>query len=230
MDFGGEADGPDDLRRRVRGLVKAGADYIKIMGSGGGTVGTMSWRPSYSEAEVRAAVDEAHALGRRAGIHCLCGAAIERALAAGADQIEHANFLVDAAGRQEHDPRIADAIARAGTPVAATLSVGRYVIDRLRERDPRSPDDQATLDRWSRMLDRNIDNIARLRTAGVRLVAGTDAGWRFTPFDGLVTECPSLWQQGCPPPRQLPRRRQVPPRRWASKMTRARCARASLPT
>jgi len=134
---------------------------------------------------VRAAVDEAHALGRRAGIHCLCGPAIERALAAGADQIEHANFLVDASGRQEHDPRIADAIARAGTPVAATLSVGRYVIDRLSERDPdsagrrgpRSPDDQATLDRWRRMLDGNIDNIARLRRAGVHLVAGPDAAY-----------------------------------------------------
>jgi len=202
--FGGEADGPDELRRRVRGLAKAGADYIKIMGSGGGTVGTMSWRPSYSEAEVRAAVDEAHALGRRAGIHCLCGPAIERALAAGADQIEHANFLVDASGRQEHDPRIADAIARAGTPVAATLSVGRYVIDRLSERDPdsagrrgpRSPDDQATLDRWRRMLDGNIDNIARLRRAGVHLVAGTDAGWRFVPFDGLVTEMSLLMETG----------------------------------
>jgi imidazolonepropionase-like amidohydrolase len=210
--FGGEADGPDELRRRVRGLAKTGADYIKIMGSGGGTVGTMSWRPSYSEAEVRAAVDEAHALGRRAGIHCLCGPAIERALAAGADQIEHANFLIDATGRQEHDPRIADAIARAGTPVAATLSVGRYVIDRLSDRDPdcaaprpravggrtgpRSSDDQATLDRWRRMLDGNIDNIARLRRAGVRLIAGTDAGWRFTPFDGLVTEMSLLVETG----------------------------------
>lgn len=156
----------------------------------------MSWRPSYSEAEVRAAVDEAHALGRRAGIHCLCGTAIERALAAGADQIEHANFVVDAAGRREHDPRIADALARAGTPVAATLSVGRYAIDRLTARDPRSPEDQAALDRSRRMFDGTVDNIARLRKAGVRLIAGTDAGWRFTPFDGLVTEMVLLAETG----------------------------------
>jgi len=197
--FGGEADGPAQVRRRVRALVKAGADYIKMMGSGGGTVGTMSWRPSYSDAEVRAAVDEAHALDRRAGIHCLCGPAIERALAAGADQIEHANFLVDAAGRQEHDPRIAEAIARAGTPVAPTLSVGRFVIDRLGERADRlAPDERAMLDRWRRMLDGNLDNAARLRRAGVRFVAGTDAGWRYTPFDGLVAEMSLLEEAGVP--------------------------------
>jgi imidazolonepropionase-like amidohydrolase len=195
--FGGEADGPAQLRRRVRALAKAGADYIKMMGSGGGTVGTMSWRPSFSEAEVRAAVDEAHALGRRTGIHCLCGAAIERALAAGTDQIEHANFLVDAAGRQEHDPRIAEAIARAGTPVAATLSVGRFVIDRLSARAERlAPEEQSMLDRWRRMLDGNLDNAGRLRRAGVRFIAGTDAGWRYTPFDGLVTEMALLAEAG----------------------------------
>jgi imidazolonepropionase-like amidohydrolase len=195
--FGGEADGPAHLRRKVRALAKAGADYIKMMGCGGGTVGTMSWRPSFSEAEVRAAVDEAHALDRRVGIHCLCAGAIERALAAGADQIEHANFLVDAAGHQEHDPRLAEAVARAGTPVALTVSVGRYVIDRLSERAGRlTPGEQATLDRWRRMFDSNLDNASRLRRAGVRFIAGTDAGWRFTPFDGLATEIALLTEAG----------------------------------
>jgi imidazolonepropionase-like amidohydrolase len=54
--FGGEADGPEDLRRLVRALLKDGVDYIKIMATGGGTVGTMSWLPSFSEDELRAAV------------------------------------------------------------------------------------------------------------------------------------------------------------------------------
>ena len=43
--FGGEADGPEGVRQMVRRLVKAGVDYIKIMASGGGTVGTISSRP-----------------------------------------------------------------------------------------------------------------------------------------------------------------------------------------
>jgi len=194
--FGGEADGPDALRRQVRGLLKAGADYIKIMASGGGTLGTIPWRASYSADELRAAVDEAHRLGRRAGIHSLCAEATSNAVAAGADQIEHASFLVDATGRQEWDPRVADAIARAGIPVTTTLAVAHYVVDALAQPAPRTPEAQSALDRWRRMRDGNLDNVRRLRAAGVRLVAGTDAGWRHTPFDALVTEMELLREAG----------------------------------
>ncbi len=194
--FGGEADGPEGMRAMVRGLLKSGVDYIKIMATGGGTVGTMSWRPSYTAEELRAAVLEAHRFGRRVGIHSLCAEATRHVLAAGADQIEHANFLVDPSGRQEFEPEVADAIARAGTPVTTTLAVGHYVIRALEEREDRTPEDQAALDRWRRMHTSNMDQARRMRSAGVRLIAGTDAGWRFTPFDGLVTEMALLCEAG----------------------------------
>ncbi len=197
--FGGEADGPEELRREVRTLLKAGADYIKIMATGGGTIGTIAWRPSYSPEELRAAVEEAHRFGRRVGIHSLCGEATRHVLAAGADQIEHANFLVDATGRQQFDPRIADEIARAGTPVTTTLCVGHYVVEALSAREDRTPEEQSQLDRWRRMREGNLDNVRRLRGAGARLVAGTDAGWRFTPFDSLVTEMTLICEAGASP-------------------------------
>jgi imidazolonepropionase-like amidohydrolase len=73
----------------------------------------------------------------------------------------------------------------------------------LSARDPRSLDDQAALDRSRRMFDGTVDNIARLRKAGVRLIAGTDAGWRFTPFDGLVTEMVLLAETGLSNPDAL---------------------------
>ena len=50
--FGGEADGEDELRRKVRHMAKLGADFIKVMGSGGGTMNTMSWHPSYTRQEL----------------------------------------------------------------------------------------------------------------------------------------------------------------------------------
>jgi imidazolonepropionase-like amidohydrolase len=194
--FGGEADGPEGMRAMVRRLLKSGVDYIKVMATGGGTAGTMSWRPSYTVEELRAAVLEAHRFGRRVGVHSLCAEATRLVLAAGADHIEHANFLVDPAGRQEFEPDVADAIAHAGTPVTTTLSVGHYVIRALDALEDRTPDDQAVLDRWRRMLANNMDQAHRLRSAGVRLIAGTDAGWRFTPFDGLVTEMELLAEAG----------------------------------
>ena len=37
--FGGEADGVEGVRRKAREMVRLGADFIKVMGSGGGTRG-----------------------------------------------------------------------------------------------------------------------------------------------------------------------------------------------
>lgn len=201
--FGGEADGPDDLQRMVRALLKDGVDYIKIMATGGGTVGTMSWLPSFSEDELRVAVREAHRFGRRVGIHSLCAAATRSVLAVGADQIEHCNFLADAAGLQEFDPQVAEEVARAGTPVTTTLAVGHYVVAALQAHARRTPAEQADLDRRRRTFENNLEHFRQMRRAGVRLVAGTDAGWRFTPFNGLATEVALLREVGASAPEAI---------------------------
>ena len=190
--FGGEADGAEEIRRMVRRLLKSGVDYIKIMATGGGTVGTMPWLPSFSAEELRAAVEEAHRFGRRVGVHSLCAEATRHVLAAGADQIEHAYFIVDAGGRQEFEPRVADAIAQAGAPVTTTLSVGHYLIEALSRREGRAPEDRELLERWRRMFAQTLENARRMH-------AGTDAGWRFTPFDGLVTELELIHEAGAAP-------------------------------
>jgi len=194
--FGGEADGPEGMRRVVRGLVKAGVDYIKIMGSGGGTVGTCAWRPSYTVEELSAAVEEAHRLDRRVGIHCTCAEATRNAIAAGADHIEHAMFLADEAGHQRFEADVADAVAQRDAAVTSTLGVGHFLVAALSAQEGGPPDARSTVERWRRINDSNADNVRRMRRAGVRYVAGTDAGWRFTPFDGLVTELELLRQTG----------------------------------
>ncbi len=196
--FGGEADGPDGVRQMVRRLVRSGVDYIKIMASGGGTVGTVSSRPSYTVEELRAAVDEAHRLNRRVGIHCTCAAATRNAVAAGTDHIEHALFLTDDAGIQRFEPDVADAVARSAT-VTSTLCVGDFIVTALADKPGASSDERAAVERWRRMNDANLDNARRMRAAGVRYVAGTDAGWRFTPFNGLVREMELLVASGCSP-------------------------------
>ena len=58
--MGGEADGIDAVRQRVRSLIKQGADFIKIAASGGSTLTSDPYRPAYSMDELRAIVDEAH--------------------------------------------------------------------------------------------------------------------------------------------------------------------------
>ena len=83
------ADGEDEIRRSVRRLVHEGADYIKIMASGGGTAGTEPGIASYSIAELHAAVHEAHHFHRLTAAHCRARESIRRAVEAGIDLLEH---------------------------------------------------------------------------------------------------------------------------------------------
>jgi len=196
--FGGEADGPEEMRKLVRQLVRDGVDFIKIMASGGGTRGTVSSQPSYTVEELRAAVDEAHRLNRRVGVHCTCAPATRNAVAAGADHIEHALFLTDEAGRQRFEPDVADAVARAAA-VTSTFCVGYFIVDALTptlDTPGAREEDRAAVERWHRMNEGNLDNARRMRQAGVRYITGTDAGWRFTPFDGLAREIELLAESG----------------------------------
>jgi imidazolonepropionase-like amidohydrolase len=194
--FGGEADGEDALRRKVREMAKLGADFIKVMASGGGTVNTMSWLPSYSPAELAALADEAHRQGRRITAHCLCAESTDWVVAAGFDGIEHGGFIVNREGRQEYVPATADKVARAGVPVTSTLAVGGFMLKALRAIEHRTPAEQAALDRWLRMFDDNMTQFRRMLEAGVTWVAGTDAGWRYTVIDGLPLELELMHQAG----------------------------------
>ncbi len=193
--FGGEADGVEGVRQRVRRLIKGGAHFVKVMASGGGTPRTVSWEPAFAQAELDAIVAEAHRHGLVAAAHCLCAESTRRAVKAGFDVVEHAGFLIDGAGHQRFEPDVAEALAEAGTVVCPTLAVGRFTLADLRARHD-AP--QADIERWERMLDANVANLARLLEAGVKVMAGTDAGWRSTPFDALPDELDLMAQAGLP--------------------------------
>ncbi|PTM39844.1 amidohydrolase family protein [Bosea sp. 124] len=194
--FGGEADGEDGVRRKVREMVKLGADFIKVMASGGGTVGTQSWKPSFTPGELHALADEAHRFDRLATAHCLCAQSIDDVIAAGFDQIEHAGFIADRKGNQVYDPAVAERLAKSGIPVTSTLAVGGAVLREMRARTVLTPADQAFLARWEKMAADNMAQFRKLRAAGVSFVAGTDAGWRFTRIDDLPLEIAMMHEGG----------------------------------
>ena len=196
--LGGEADGPEELRRKVREMAKLGADYLKVMATGGGTLNTMSWLPSFSREELTALVDEAHRLGRTITAHCLCAEAIDWVVAAGFDGIEHAGFLVGKSGKQVFVPETAERVARAGIPCTSTLAVGGFMLRALRGMERRTPEEQAALDRWEIMFDDNLSQFRKMREAGVTWVAGTDAGWRYTAIEGMPLELELMRQGGMP--------------------------------
>jgi imidazolonepropionase-like amidohydrolase len=188
--FGGETDGVEGMRHAARTLIREGADFIKIMASGGGTPGSYPNHPAFEVEELRAAITEAQKIGKPASCHCTAAEAVVRALDAGVDHIEHCYFNgPDAAWRD--DPALAQRVADAGVYVTATLQ---------------------TLEDWmlaeqastgvAPARDRSAEAIAHMRVlheVGVPLVAGNDAGWRNTGFDDFSREIELLAEAGLSP-------------------------------
>lgn len=83
-----EASGVDGVVSAVRGQVAAGADVVKLYGDYRWRAGEDS-RPTFSVAEMTAAVAAAHDAGRPVAVHTSTAEGMRRAIAAGADTIEH---------------------------------------------------------------------------------------------------------------------------------------------
>lgn len=197
--FGGEVDGVEGVRRAVRQRVGEGADWIKVIGSGGGTPNTLSHRASFTGDEVGAIVEEAHRLDTKVTMHCLCAEAMENAVAAGVDGIEHGWFLVGEGTDQRFSQAVADKIAAAGIVVSSTLSVGYFILEAYRDRADLTQEEATYAEGWKRAHEFNLELCGKLLEAGVPMIGGTDAGWRFTPFDAMTVEAGLLSEAGMGP-------------------------------
>lgn len=92
----GEVRGPDETRKRVRAIIKGGADFIKLIATGavlavGSEPGALELTPD----EMQAACDEARALAKYCIAHAHGAEGIKAAIRAGARTIEHASLIDD---------------------------------------------------------------------------------------------------------------------------------------
>jgi imidazolonepropionase-like amidohydrolase len=89
------ADGVDEVRRAAREELRRGATQIKLFASGGVVFPSESHATLYefSDAELRAAVEEAAARGTYVMAHVYTDEGVRRCLRAGVRSIEHANFV-----------------------------------------------------------------------------------------------------------------------------------------
>ena len=162
--WGGEARGPDELRAVVRRQVAAGADWIKVMATGGVlTKGTTPAASQFEQEELDAAVAEARAHGRPTAAHCHGTEGILRAARAGVRTIEHCSFASESGFGAGPDPEVIAEVARAGAWVSPTVNTGfgRFFDE---HGEP------------SKFATRMGEVYAGLRGAGARFVASTDAG------------------------------------------------------
>jgi imidazolonepropionase-like amidohydrolase len=195
----GVADGPDAIRAAVRALVAEGADHIKIMASGGATLGNLPYYASYTADELRVAVDTAHGLGRLTTAHCRATQSMRNAVDAGLDCIEHAEFLEPdpdyvarthshanlQGGRTVYDAELVERLLEAGCFVSYTFQAGGYdtLVDlrSRRDREDLGAEDLARLGALERYFSTKVEVFGRLLSDGARarLVVSSDAG----PFD-----------------------------------------------
>ena len=95
--FGVVADGPAAVRRVVATCAELGLDTVKINISGEELFcNDTDVKATYSEAEVEAAVDEAHKHGLRVAAHARGIRSVKLALEYGVDVVYHADFTDDA--------------------------------------------------------------------------------------------------------------------------------------
>ena len=199
--MGGEADGIDAVRQRVRSLIKQGADFIKIAASGGSTLTSDPYRPAYSMDELRAIVDEAHNRDRPVLAHCRCTAAINFALDAGVDAILHCHFN-DSDGEYRFDQPTADRLAASETWLNPTLHLGRvsrHALETTQKERALTADEQERLDRSVRIGGAIMEQFGRLIEAGVKLVGGSDCGWGHYPFGDFQGELLAMADAGLSP-------------------------------
>ncbi len=184
--FGVQATGPTECRAAVRQLIKEGADFIKVTATGGSTRTSHAWRPSFNVDELVAICDEAHKFGKHVAAHCASSGGMENALDAGVDSIIH-GVHKDADGSDNYRPDLADRIAEQGVFVNPTLGQSVSRIRQL-EDDPsraREGDDLGAMRRGSEI---RMDHVARMRDAGVVMVAGSDSAWGFYEMGDFQTE------------------------------------------
>jgi imidazolonepropionase-like amidohydrolase len=177
--FGLEADSEDDLRRAVRGQVKAGADYIKIMATGGAlTPRTNPVAPQYTQAQLEAVVEEATRLANlRISAHCHGTAGVLYAARAGVTTIEHCSFQTPSG--YVYDDEAASAVLDANCYVCPTIGIAERASQAV-------PDDHRLAVMKRVMMPQRLANLRRLHHLGVPFISGSDAGVTLTPFEDFA--------------------------------------------
>jgi len=158
--------GADDCRRAVREQVRAGADIIKITATGGVLSQTAAGlAQQFSDEELKAIVQAAHAMGRKVTAHAHGEDGINAFLRAGGDSIEHGTYL---------DADSVKLFKSSGAWLVPTLMAGDFVA-----REAARPNTFFTPAQRDKALlagPRMLDMARRAHAGGVRIAFGTDTG------------------------------------------------------
>src|SRR5215831_16785941 len=156
------ADGPDEIRKAAREQLRHDVDQIKVMASGGAmSPGDELDTTQYTVEEMRAAVEEARAVGKYVLAHAYSPSAVRNALQAGVRCIEHGN-LIDEAGARE--------IKRAGAYLVPTMVTYEAIW-----REGKSYGiSEHQIQKINMARERSVDALGHAYRAGCKIASGSD--------------------------------------------------------
>ena len=159
-------DGPDEVRKTVRAVLRVGADFIKLHSTGGVlSPSDEPGSPQFTEEEIAVMVYEARMVGKTCMAHAQATAGIKNAVRAGVESIEHGFYLDDEAVAM---------MKERGAFLVPTIHAPRSIVMR-EEATPESVLPQS-LRKAYEVIDANAESFRAAHEAGVRIAMGTDAG------------------------------------------------------
>lgn len=183
--FGGEIRTPKEAREKIQAQIKAGADFVKLIATGGGTRGVVQSDQMLTNEEMVAASDEAEREETYATAHVCTTATARVAVESGVHMLEHL-ILADIDNTFIFDESLIERIAKKMIPVAHTMSALKLSIAKytalgraLTEKE------QAEYD-MLRRFDETIDEGFRRTCLDLIYIPATDSGWRSSSFGSLV--------------------------------------------
>ena len=172
---GRECDGPVDCMKAAREQIKGGADFVKIMATGGVNSDT---RPEFSQLnleEMTAAITEAHRAGKKTATHAHGKAGIKTAVLAGIDSVEHGSYI---------DDECIELMLQRGTALCPTLST-HYFTMKFGTEAGIAP---WKVEKGMQAAEAQHIGLEKAWKAGVPVTIGTDAGTPYNPHWGTYME------------------------------------------
>lgn len=160
----GVADGPWEIRKKVRENRKYGADLIKFCATGGVlSKNTNLGTTQYTADEMEAIVDEAHSRDMKVAAHAHGLDGIKAAILAGVDSVEHSSFI------DEETIELAKA-------KGVFLSMDVYVSDFILGEGVKQGIPEYSLNKERQVGKKQRENFQKAVKANAKIVFGTDAG------------------------------------------------------
>lgn len=185
-DFGIEVDGADEARKAARAQIKAGADFLKIMATGGGqSRGMKAGRPQLTLEEITAIAEEARKSGITSAAHAQGKEGVMNCLKAGVESIEHGVTL---------DDEQIELMVKNNTFFCPTLLPPYYVVKKGVE----TGIPPYVVEKCSLQVDTHFEGFRKAVKAGVRIIAGNDAGTPFNTQYDLANEFRMMVELGMP--------------------------------